>query len=83
MSASFLDFDSAGLSLSLELGVVDVLGVVLLLQLRPLCRLVFDQVTDDAFGSDLLVLAAYKVEFEFSFTFDFAHILTYISSTQS
>lgn len=61
-STRYLNFDSAGISFLLELGVVDVLGVVFLLQLIPIGLLLFDQVTDDTFGSRLLFFAAYKVD---------------------
>lgn len=56
-----LDLNSARDGFLLEALIVDVLGVVFLLQFSPLTGLLFDQVADDALGSDLLLLAAYKV----------------------
>jgi hypothetical protein len=58
MVRNCLDGDATALSFCLELGVVDVLWIVLLLEFFPLLRLVVDQVTDDLFSSSLLLFAA-------------------------
>lgn len=56
----FLNRNAASTGLIGELCVVNVVRVLLLLQLFPLLGLLFDQVTDDTFGSSLLLFAAFK-----------------------
>ena len=57
MVKKFLNGDSASDGFCLELGVVDVLWVVFLLEFFPILFLVVDQMVDNFFGSSLLFFA--------------------------